>query len=135
MSRPPRLDYPGARHHVMNRGARREAIFLDQQTCVRFLALLGTLPGRFGVRVHGYALMPNHFHLMLESTRGNLSRAMQYLSGEFVRRANARRSWDGPIFKGRFRNRVVETDAYWRDLLCYLHLNPIRAHLNALAAS
>lgn len=129
MPRPLRADFAGARHHVMNRGARHAPVFLTDEICADFLAIVGDLPTRFGIEVHGYALMPNHFHLMLETPRANLSRAMQFLSGEFVRRVNLRQTWDGPIFKGRFRSRVVETEAYWRDLLCYLHLNPVRARL------
>jgi REP element-mobilizing transposase RayT len=129
MARPLRIDFPGARHHVMNRGARREPIFTDDASCALFLSVVADLPARFGIIVHAYALMPNHFHLLLETPRGNLSRAMQYLTGEYVLLLNQRATWDGPLFKGRFRNRVVETDAYWAYLLLYLHLNPLRAHL------
>jgi REP element-mobilizing transposase RayT len=129
MARPLRLDFPGARHHVMNRGARHAPIFTNDASCALFLSVVASLPARFGVIVHAYALMPNHFHLLLETPRGNLSRAMQYLTGEYVRLLNELETWDGPLFKGRFRNRVVETDAYWSHLLLYLHLNPVRAHL------
>ncbi|MDP2317090.1 MAG: transposase [Pseudomonadota bacterium] len=131
MPRPLRLDFPGARHHVMNRGARRAPIFVDDATCTLFLSVVADLPARFDVRVHGYALMPNHYHLLLEAPRGNVSRAMQYVGSEYVRRLNEHGAWDGPLFRGRFRNRLVETDAYWLHLLLYLHLNPLRAHLVA----
>jgi REP element-mobilizing transposase RayT len=127
--RTPRIDFPGARHHVMNRGARRQAVFVDDDTRNLFLQTLAELPARFGVRVHGYALMPNHYHLMLESVRGELSRAMRHLGGEFSRRLNVASGWDGPVFRGRFRNRIVGTDVYWRHLLLYVHLNPVRAGL------
>jgi REP element-mobilizing transposase RayT len=114
----------------MNRSARREAVFLDDATCATFLMILGDLPARFGVVIHGYALMPNHFHLLLECPRGNLSRAMRYLGATFTAALNrAHAGWDGPVFRGRFKNRVVERDDYWRHLLAYLHLNPVRAHL------
>lgn len=129
MSRPARIDFPGARHHVMNRGARHAPIFVDDISCTLFLAALADLPTRFGVHVHAYALMPNHFHLLVETPRGNLSAAMKHLAGEYVRALNAHHKWDGPLFRGRFRNRVVETDEYWRNLLLYLHLNPVRAGL------
>ena len=110
--RMPRLDFPGARHHVMNRGARREPIFLDDDDRRAMLDLLADLPERFGVRVHGYALMPNHYHRMLESVWGELSRAMRHVGGEFAQRLNRRYRWDGPVYKGRYRNRMVGTDAY-----------------------
>jgi hypothetical protein len=73
--------------------------------------------------------MPNHFHLMLETPRGNLSRAMRHLGASFTQKLNAQRGWDGPVFRGRFRNRLVEDDAYWRHLLAYIHHNPVRAGL------
>lgn len=130
MPRSPRLDFPGARHHVMNRGARHEVILGSGVTNSAFLTILGDLPDRFGVNIHGYALMPNHFHLMLESTRGNLSQAMQHLQARFTQVLNAMHAgWDGPIFRGRFKNQLVEDDAYWRHLLAYLHLNPVAAKL------
>lgn len=129
MPRPPRIDFPGARHHVMSRGARRQDIFLDDGCCVRFLELLAVLPARFGIEVHGYALMPNHFHLMLVSTRGRLSLGMSYLLSRYARELNAQRGWDGPLFRGRFHHRLVTEDAHWVHLLAYLHLNPLRAGL------
>jgi len=129
MGRPPRIDYPGARHHVMNRGARKRGIFGDAEDCGTFLDLLAGLHNRFGVVVHGYTLMPNHFHLLLESTQGRLSRAMQHVSASYSRALNQRYDWDGPVFKGRFRSRLVLDDGYWMHLLAYLHLNPVRAGL------
>ena len=125
----PRLDFPGARHHVMNRGARREDVFPDDDARRMFLDVLAVLPERFGMRVHAFALMPNHFHVLLESTLGDLSRAMRHLDGEYSRRFNVERHWDGPVFRGRFRNRLVGNDAYWKHLLLYIHQNPHRAGL------
>jgi REP element-mobilizing transposase RayT len=114
----------------MNRGARRHPVFTNDATCALFLDHLAELPERFPVRVHGYTLMPNHFHLMIESLEPRLSDAMQYLAGRFAQRLNAvHPGWDGPVFRGRFRNQIVEDDGYWRHLLAYLHLNPVKAHL------
>ncbi len=130
-----RQDWPDARHHVYNRGRRREPIFEGEDARGLFLSLLSRLPDRYGIRIHGFALMPNHYHLLLQSD-GNLSRAMQWFGGEFVRRLNSRRSgWDGSIYKGRFQNEVVREDAYWRYLLAYVHLNPVRAGLAPDAAA
>jgi REP element-mobilizing transposase RayT len=125
----PRIDYPNARHHVMNRGARRETIFPDDAARRLFLDLLAPLPERFGVDVHAYALMPNHYHLLVTSRSGRLDRAMRFVGAEFTRLTNARMGWDGPLFRGRYKNRLVETDNYWRYLLLYLHANPVRAGL------
>jgi len=125
----PRIDYRNARHHVMNRGARRAPIFFDHECCGLFHSLLGELPARYNVVVHGYALMPNHFHLLLQTPNANLSRAMRFLCGQYARELNRTHEWDGPLFKGRFKNKVVEDQSYWRHLLAYIHLNPARAGL------
>lgn len=113
----------------MNRGARSEPIFRDNSDCALFLDLLDETTVRFGVRVNAYALMGNHFHLMLTTPRGNLAAAMSFLQSRFSRRQNAVHGWDGPIFRARYRNRLVEDERYWRHLLAYLHLNPVAAHL------
>lgn len=114
----------------MNRGARHEVILANDVICADFLTILGELRERFDVVVHGYALMPNHYHLMLESRAGQLSQAMQHLGASFTKTLNRRRpDWDGPVFRGRFKNQLVSDDAYWRHLLAYLHLNPVRAGL------
>ena len=113
----------------MNRGARKAPIFLTDQDCVHFLDLLGQAAARFGVRVHGYALMGNHFHLLLSAPRGNLAEAMGFLQSRFSRHQNQAHQWDGPLFRGRYKNRLVEDEAYWRHLLAYVHLNPVEAHL------
>lgn len=128
----PRLDFPGARHHVMNRTAHGRRIFDDVEARALFLDTLEAFPKRFGVHVHGFALMPNHYHLMLGSERGQLSRAMRHLGSEFTRQLNRVQGGRGPLFRGRFHNRVVDSDAYWRHLLLYLHLNPVRAGLTDL---
>ncbi|MDD5307457.1 MAG: transposase [Deltaproteobacteria bacterium] len=131
MPRPPRIDHPGARHHVMSRGARRAPIFFDDRSCALFLSILGELPDRFGLRVHAYALMPNHFHLLVESERGRLSQAMSFLLSGYARGVNRAHSWDGPLFRGRFHHRPVLRDEHWLHLLAYIHLNPVRAGLVA----
>lgn len=123
--RPLRIDWPDARHHVYNRTRRCERIFEHDDACELFLQLLAQLPEKFGVRVHGYAIMPDHYHLLLQSD-GNLSVAMQWFKSMFVRKLNARRQgWDGSLFRGRFQSKPVDTDAYWRKVLAYVHLNPV----------
>jgi putative transposase len=133
MPRPPRHDFPDARHHVMNRGVRRRPVFLDEQDAEVVLSVLAELPSRFGVDVHGWAIMPNHYHLMLHSRTGRISDAMRFFGAEVTRGVNLRHGWDGPMFRGRFRNRLVLDEAYWRHLLAYLHLNPIRGGISTTA--
>ena len=125
MPRTPRIDFPGARHHVMNRGARKAPVLGTDRARQIFLEVLSELPERFATRVHGYALMPNHFHLMLSTRHGSLSPAMRHLGAAFTQRLNAQEGWDGPLFRGRFKNRVVGDSRYWMHLIAYLHLNPV----------
>jgi REP element-mobilizing transposase RayT len=113
----------------MNRGARKEAVFLDAASCERFVGLLAELPGRFGVTVHGYALMPNHFHVLLTAGPRGLGPSMKYLQGEYSRWLNAEKSWDGPVWRARYRSRPVDSEDYWRHLLAYVHLNPVKGRL------
>ena len=75
MARATRVDFPGGWYHVLNRGTERRAIFRSTRCCEKFIELLSSLPERFGVRLHGYALMGNHYHLQLESREANLSKA------------------------------------------------------------
>jgi REP element-mobilizing transposase RayT len=113
----------------MNRTARKRIVFDRPEHVVLFEALLSELPGRFSARVHAWALMGNHFHLLVDVPTDGLPRLMAWLTAQLARSVNQERGWDGPLFRGRYRNRVVLDDAYWRDVLAYLHLNPVRAGL------
>ncbi|RME23153.1 MAG: hypothetical protein D6798_14125 [Deltaproteobacteria bacterium] len=127
MPRTHRIDFPGARHHVYNRTISGELLFWNDDDRRFFLELLGQLPERHGLRIHGYALMPNHYHLMIESPAATLSRGMADFSSRLTRGLNLRHERNGAIFRGRFRNRVASY-AHWRHLLAYLHLNPVPRH-------
>ncbi len=129
MARHARRDHPGARHHVMNRFARRDPRISSDAIAAMYLRALAEVPERFGARIHGYALMPNHYHLMLEVPRGNISEVMHHVGGRFTRDYNRALGHDGPLFRSRFKNEVVDSGAYWMHLLAYLHLNPVAARL------
>jgi REP element-mobilizing transposase RayT len=81
MARSVRIEYPGAFYHVLSRGDRREAIFLDEEDRMMFLETLGEMCGRTGHRVHSYVLMSNHYHLLLETPEPNLVAGMKWLQG------------------------------------------------------
>ena len=90
MARPLRIDFPGARHHVMSRGPRRQLLFCDEDDFAAYLDLLGPVVERYAIRVFGYALMPSHSHLLVESTHGNLSRAMAHLNSSYAHHVHRR---------------------------------------------
>jgi len=124
-----RIDYPGAWHHVMNRGARRAPIFRIGEDCQGFLDFLGEMVEEFELELHAYSLMPNHFHLLVRSRMGNLSEGMQFLLSHYTQWLNKRHRWDGPVFRGRFKSQLVEDEEYLRVLIAYIHLNPVSAKL------
>ncbi len=90
------------------------------------MSMLSLAIRRFGVELHAYVFLLNHFHLLMRSIHGNLSKAMQLVHGGFVQRLNNRRGWDGSLFRGRFESRLVEDTEYLRYLYPYIHLNPVR---------
>jgi putative transposase len=131
MARSLRFDRPGAWHHVMHRGARREAIFRRDEHCLLFLGALEEAVEHRGLEVHAYSLMPNHYHLLVRTPLGNLSRCMRHVNATYTQRVNLRHGWDGPLFRGRFHSQMVEDDRYLDHLFAYVHLNPLKAGLAA----
>ena len=129
MPRPRREDYPGAWHHVMNRGAGRAAIFTSDTDRLLFLDCLAEAAERFRLEVHGYCLLGNHYHLLLLSGAGELSEGMKHLSGKFTRMFNVRHGRDGPMFRSRFTSVPINTDGHLVQVSRYIHLNPVAAGL------
>jgi REP element-mobilizing transposase RayT/DNA-directed RNA polymerase specialized sigma24 family protein len=115
----------------MNRGARRAPIFRDAADCQLFLDWVAESVSRHGIEVHLFCLMPNHFHLLIRSKRGNLSKALKHLLAGYVLELNRRHKWDGPVFRGRFQSQRIEDPDYLRYLVAYLHLNPVDAGIVA----
>jgi REP element-mobilizing transposase RayT len=126
MARPLRIEFEGAAYHVTARGNERRAIFRDDADRLRFLETLGQACARFGLVVHGYCLMPNHYHLLCATPRGNLSRAVGWVQAAYAIRHNRRHGRCGHLVQGRFRAHLIEADAYARQLVRYVHLNPVR---------
>jgi len=119
---------------VMSRGIERRTIFLDDSFCLHFLDLLGAMTERFGVDVHAYVLMGNHYHLLLRTPSANASRAMQWLNVSFSAWSNAKRQRVGHVFQGRFRSTLIDGDGAWLlKASAYLHLNPVRVSALGLA--
>jgi REP element-mobilizing transposase RayT len=129
MARPLRLDYPGAWHHVINRGAARQAIFNTDEQRAYFLSLLATTHERFNAEWHAYCLMSNHYHLLLRTPEGNLQRIMRHLGGLYTQFYNRTEGRDGPLMRGRYRAVLVEAESHWLELSRYIHRNPQTAGL------
>ncbi|MEZ5245657.1 MAG: transposase [Acidimicrobiales bacterium] len=125
MARMLRSALGGTWHHVMNRGARRLPVFGDDADRLAFLGLLADSVTTAEVRVHAYALMPNHFHLLVEAEVPKLSAAMKGLTGRYAQRFNIKYGYDGPLFRSRYRSKPVHDDAHLSATLRYIHRNPI----------
>ena len=129
MARPVRLDFPNTFYHVLSRGNERRKIFYNLADYSRFLETLGRMVKQFKVEVHGYVLMPNHFHLLVRTQQANLSRALQWLGVSYSVWFNRKHDRCGHVFQGRFKSFVIEDDQYLAALILYIHGNPLRAKL------
>lgn len=129
MSRPLRLDFPGAHFHITARGVDRSSIYADSQDRRSFLRILGTMCDRYGAVCHAYCLMDNHYHLLVESLNARISSAMQHLNGTHGRRFNRRWGRTGHLFQGRFHANLVEKESYLLEVVRYIELNPCRSGL------
>jgi len=126
MARPLRILYPNAFYHVSCRGNDRRLIFRDDHDRTRFLERLWSAREIFSVRVHVYVLMSNHFHLIVETPRANLSEFMRQFNISYTGYYNRRHRRIGHLYQGRFKAIVVDKDSYLLELSRYVHLNPIR---------
>jgi putative transposase len=127
MGRPLRIEYAGAVYHITSRGNERKKIFLVDKDRIKFLGILADYHERYGILVHAYVLMDTHYHLILETPRGNLLKVMHGLNGGYTGYFNRKYARIGHLFQGRYRGILVEKDAYLIPLSRYIHLNPVRA--------
>jgi putative transposase len=129
VTRPLRLEFEGAVYHVTSRGNERSTIFRDDSDRRRFLEFLGRVVTRERWALHAHCLMGNHYHLLLETPLGNLSRGMQRLNGRYTQYFNVRHRRAGHLLQGRFKAILVERDAHLVELTRYVVLNPVRARI------
>jgi putative transposase len=128
MARLTRLTLPGYPHHVIQRGNNRQAIFASRVDYMTLLDLLTTHAQKFGVAIHAYVLMGNHFHLLVtpQSTDG-LPQLMQAIGRSYVRYFNAAQKRSGTLWEGRYKSTVIQTERYLLACMVYIDLNPVRA--------
>jgi REP element-mobilizing transposase RayT len=127
MARPLRIEFAGALYHVTARGDRREPIVEDDADRVKFLSVLAEVVERFNWICHAYCLMTNHYHLVVQTPEGNLSKGMRQLNGTYTQASNRRHRRTGHLFQGRFKASLVDKDNYLLELTRYVVLNPVRA--------
>ncbi len=126
MSRPMRINLDGVWYHVTARGIERRAIFTEAAEYCHFQELLADFAERFRVRIHAFVLMPNHFHLVLETPDRNLSAAMQWLKTSYSMWFNRRHRRVGPLFQGRYKAELFDPHEAGWTVTRYVHLNPVR---------
>ncbi|MEK7529321.1 MAG: transposase [Patescibacteria group bacterium] len=134
MSRPLRIEYSGALHHVISRGNGRMNIFLKDADRKIFLQILGETIERHHWLCHAYCLMDNHYHLLIETPEANLSVGMRQLNGRYSQRFNHFHKRVGHLFQSRYQSFLVEKDAYLLEVARYIVLNPVRAGMVASPA-
>jgi REP element-mobilizing transposase RayT len=127
MARPLRIEYPGAFYHVICRGNEKRNIFNTDSDRRKFLACLKELITRYHIKVHTYCLMNNHYHLVIETPEGNLTKVMHTLNSSYTAYFNATHKRRGHLFQGRYKAILVQADEYLHHLSRYIHVNPVRA--------
>jgi len=111
----------------MNRGRRAEDIYLDKFDYKFFIELLQETSEAWNIRIAAYCLMPNHYHMLIHTPEGNISRAMRHINGVYTQRFNGRHHLDGQLFRGRYKSILVNGDSYLLQLVRYIHRNPLKA--------
>jgi len=131
MARKVRIEYKGAIYHVMSRGNRREKICLGDRDRAEFQRALAEVCTRTDWQIHAWVIMPNHFHLLVETPRANLVVGMKWLLGTYTMRFNRRHGLTGHLFAGRYKALPVDPAGgdYLRTVADYIHLNPAKAKL------
>ncbi len=129
MAQRARHDEPFAFHHVYNRGVAKRTLFERRSDCRYFLACLARAVRGGSLEIHAYCLLTTHFHLLVRSPTGSMWRGMRRVQNAYARRFNRERRRDGPLFRGRFRSKRVQSDAYMHTLIRYIDGNAVSAGL------
>ncbi len=131
ISRHSRIWYEGATYHLMERGVRRDSIFLEKSDYEIFQEFLRIELEKNHCTLHAYCMMTNHFHLLTQTSDIDIGRFMQGLAGKYAAYFNHKHGYRGHVFEGRYRACLVESDAYFLQTSRYIHLNPVKAGMVA----
>ena len=126
MPRKPRLEIPGY-YHIVNRGVERRVVFKEASDYEHFEALMCNSLKSHGITLHNYCLMPNHYHLLIETSTGNLSKFMRQLNMNYAIYFNKKYNRVGHLWQGRFKSWYVTDEAYLYTLMRYIEQNPLKA--------
>jgi putative transposase len=132
VARLPRLTVPGYPHHIIQRGNNRQTMFADSGDYRRMLEYLADAAQKYGVALHAYVLMSNHFHLLATpADQYGLPSMMQSLGRRYVRVFNHRYQRTGTLWEGRYKATIIESERYLIACMAYVELNPVRAGMVA----
>ena len=129
MARPYRIQSENCFYHITSRGDNRKKIYLSEYDYCKFLEYLKEAKEKYKYYLYAYCLMTNHYHLLIETTKSNISKIMHYINGSYTTYYNIKRHRCGHLFQGRYKSIVVDKDSYFLQLSCYIHLNPVRAKI------
>lgn len=129
MARPLRIEYEDAFYHVTQRGIERRNIFSEDTDKDKFLSYLDQAHTAYRAIIHTYVLMSNHYHLILQTPKANLSKIMHFLNASYATYFNIKRKRAGPLYQGRYKAILVQQDEYLHHLSRYIHLNPVRINI------
>ncbi len=129
MARPIRIEFPGAVYHITARGNAKQGIFLGDRDYRSFFSIFADVSAECDWRCYAYCLMPNHYHLVLTTPTGVLSRGMKLLNAVYAQRFHRRHDSAGHVFQGRFKSMLVDKEPYLLEVCRYVVLNPVRARL------
>lgn len=128
MPRKPRIEIPGY-YHIINRGVEQRKVFQEPADYEYFEELMCFYTKSFGITLHNYCLMSNHYHLLLEITNENLSKFMRQLNMNYSIYFNKKYKRVGHLWQGRFKSWYVTNEAYLYTLMCYIEQNPLKANM------
>jgi REP element-mobilizing transposase RayT len=131
MARPLRIQFPGAIYHITTRGNEKRPIFFEERDYLKLIEILSEAKTKYLIKIYSYVLMPNHYHLLMETSEKNLCAAMHFIQTKYASYVNNAYNRTGHLFQGRYKSIVVDKESYLAELVRYIHLNPVRAGLTS----
>lgn len=129
MARQLRIEYEDAFYHITSRGNERRKIYFTKTDYEKFLEYIAKAKEKYTIKIHGYVLMTNHYHLIIETPEANLKKTMHYINSSYTAYTNTKHKRSGHLFQGRYKGILIDKDNYLTELSRYIHLNPVRAKI------